>query len=711
MVDRPVVDSSSPHAVPPDVSMDQADWIVVTATGSGFRPDPANVGMWDACRYRCRGTTGPGEGPSTDGGWPVGNVSDNQFQFLAPTAPDPCVVDFQLHARLEMEWTDWVDNVLVVGDPPRTSGARMETYAARAGEQVLITGPNLANVVEVQVGIGDILERLRVGPPEVSAGVVVFDMPELPMGPRPTVVVVAVRYPAGLTTAESWIPAAPAMLYLPVGPPGVDEYGPTEGTVEGGTTVTIRGYNLDKTLAVRVGTAAAQLLFVDYFQVIIATPPAPGGATGEVDIVLQLEEDPEEPDTREALAEFVVGPFTYTPRVIAPPPTITGFLPTSGPSTGGTVLTISGANLDQVTEVRVGNIAATDLDATFGRVVCRTPPRAVAGATIVEAFYLGEPGRVIAPGLFDYTIIAPPAEEEPCRRQAWLTLPGRELPLEDFEAGYVCVELDIGWPIVREVVTNSPDQDGVDDRTSLFGGRVVTAHIIAGGMRGSRTPDDIARAFGPFLTPRVRPVLHWTVDSPETEYAERTLTLRVSEFTAPIEGAFRDLHLAWVAPDPVVRAAVPREAQTRPAYTGASGRRYDLTFDRAYPAGPTGAVVGQIISPGDVEVLPLVRIFGPITGPSFTVASYPPDVAPLTSAFVFQSSFRIDGGRFVDVDCRAHTAIADDGTRVEARINWASTTWPVALGGGILNTIALNGTSTDHISQAVALWRDGFLGL
>ena len=213
-----------------------------------------------------------------------------------------------------------------------------------------------------------------------------------------------------------------------------------------------------------------------------------------------------------------------------------------------------------------------------------------------------------------------------CVRRAWLTLGALSLPLEDESSGYFCQSLDLGWPESREVVNNRPDADGIDDRTRLMGGRAVSADIFATAGAGAQV-DAVASAFGPFMVPSARPVLHYVLDRPGA--TERTLTLRAAGYAWPIAGPFeRDIQLQWVAADPIARDPV---AQTVVAWagTGILGRVYNLVFPRVYPAGAGLPSTAQIVGHGDVPIQPYVRIFGPITNPRVTFDTVGPPVAPI----------------------------------------------------------------------------------
>ena len=143
-----------------------------------------------------------------------------------------------------------------------------------------------------------------------------------------------------------------------------------------------------------------------------------------------------------------------------------------------------------------------------------------------------------------------------------------------------------------------------------------------------------------------RPVLHWVLDRPGA--AERVLTLRPAGLSFPIVGADqRDLHLSWVAADPL-----PRDPnwQSVTAWSGsgqAAGRAYPLTFNRSYPSGGSSGTLGTIISYGDVPVSPLLYIYGPITRPQVTIANLDNSG---TFTVTFLASFTIQASHYVVVD-------------------------------------------------------------
>lgn len=293
-----------------------------------------------------------------------------------------------------------------------------------------------------------------------------------------------------------------------------------------------------------------------------------------------------------------------------------------------------------------------------------------------------------------------------CVTRAWLVLGSLTMPLEDEDGGWFMTELALGYPSVRDVVNVRPDQDGAIDRTQFFGERAVSASVKAVTWAGAQL-DDVASRFAPFMVPSARPVLHYVLDRPGAP--ERILTVRAAGYEFIVDNPDeRDIHLAWIAADPIVRDPTPHLAT---AFTGSSpgtaGRRYNLVFPRVYPSGGGGPVSATIYSPGDVAVRPLLRIYGTVTAP---VVSFTPGAG----AFAMLPTMTISGGHYVEADCAAQTAWLDgDRTRsVAAYIDWATIYaqggWPLIPPRSTI-TMTMTGQSTSGNAQTQVSWQDGYL--
>ena len=130
----------------------------------------------------------------------------------------------------------------------------------------------------------------------------------------------------------------------PTPAPTVSSVGPSSGPTTGGTSVTITGTNLGGATAVRFGASAATITS-DTTTQIVATSPA--AAAGTVDITV----------TTAGGTSGVSSADQFTYVVAAP--TVTGISPTSGPTAGGTSVTITGTSFTGATAVMFGSTAAT----------------------------------------------------------------------------------------------------------------------------------------------------------------------------------------------------------------------------------------------------------------------------------------------------------------------------------------------------------------
>lgn len=163
-------------------------------------------------------------------------------------------------------------------------------------------------------------------------------------------------------------------VFIPL-PPIVTSISPNQGPVSGGTIVTIQGTNFTDTSAVNFGLTPATSFIVDSDTQITAISP-PG--TGTVDVTVTT------PGGTSATSP--ADQFTY----IAPinMPQIIKISPSKGPSTGGTVVRITGLNFTGATAVRFGNKNAQSFNVISDTVIEAVSP---SGKNTVNI-------RVITPG-------------------------------------------------------------------------------------------------------------------------------------------------------------------------------------------------------------------------------------------------------------------------------------------------------------------------
>jgi hypothetical protein len=169
--------------------------------------------------------------------------------------------------------------------------------------------------------------------------------------------------------------------------PAVTGISPTSGPSIGGTSVTITGNNLAGATAVKFGGTAGTITSSGPTTIVVTSPPG----SGTVDVTVTT--------TAGTSAANSADRFTYIP----PAPTITGFTPASGPTAGGTSVTITGTNLSGATSVTFGTTSGAITANTAGSITVTSPPGTGAVALTVTT----PGGSVTSTGKFTYTAPAP----------------------------------------------------------------------------------------------------------------------------------------------------------------------------------------------------------------------------------------------------------------------------------------------------------------
>ena len=164
---------------------------------------------------------------------------------------------------------------------------------------------------------------------------------------------------------------------------------PLQGSILGGTQITINGTNLTGTTAVKIGGVDCTSLQVLSPTLVKAVTPA--GSAGEVPISVVT-------PAGTLLAPI---PFTYVQLSIA------SISPNQGIFSGGTAITITGSFLNGASSVKVGGVSATDVVAVNSTTVTAVTPAGSIGPASVEV--TGPKGTATASGAFTYISIVVPA--------------------------------------------------------------------------------------------------------------------------------------------------------------------------------------------------------------------------------------------------------------------------------------------------------------
>ncbi|TCR03934.1 IPT/TIG domain-containing protein [Neorhizobium sp. JUb45] len=261
--------------------------------------------------------------------------------------------------------------------PPSVLLATPLTGPISGGTVVTITGVNFTGATAV-----------RFGGTLATAVTVINDT---------TITATAPAHAAGLvdvsvTSATGTGLGLGLFTYLPTAVPSVLLAAPLTGPAAGGTPVTITGLNFTGATAVRFGGTLATAVTVVNDTTITATAPA--HAAGLVDVTV----------TSPAGTGLGLGLYTYLPAL---PPTGIAVLPLTGPTSGGTPVTITGVNFTGVTGVSFGGTAATSVTVVNDTTITATTPAHAAG--IVNVSLTSPAGTGTGVSLFTYLPVAQPS--------------------------------------------------------------------------------------------------------------------------------------------------------------------------------------------------------------------------------------------------------------------------------------------------------------
>ncbi|WP_378146575.1 IPT/TIG domain-containing protein [Cnuibacter sp. UC19_7] len=201
----------------------------------------------------------------------------------------------------------------------------------------------------------------------------------------PATVPVVVLHPNGDSPAEEFTFVAGTEIDT-VTPPG--------GPEEGGTVVTIIGTCFTGATAVLFGDTPATSFTVDSDTQITAVAPA---GVGIVDVTVV--------GSAACGTDTLPGGYEYTDD-----PVIGTITPTTGPETGGTVVTITGSNLGGATSVTFDGVPGTDLTIVSDtELTVVTPPGTPGEAAVVVTAPSGDSD----PGTFTYTTVTTVDDTDP----------------------------------------------------------------------------------------------------------------------------------------------------------------------------------------------------------------------------------------------------------------------------------------------------------
>ena len=166
--------------------------------------------------------------------------------------------------------------------------------------------------------------------------------------------------------------------------PTITSLSVSKGPATGGTFVIIYGTNLSNTTSVTFGSSAASISTRSTTSLYVTTT---SGTSGFKNVLV----------TTTGGSANLLNAFEYVAA-----PTISSLSVTSGPTTGGTAVTINGTNLGYASYVTIGGLSASIISNTSTSIVLTTPS-STAGAKDVTVTTIGGTATLNA----GYTYVAP----------------------------------------------------------------------------------------------------------------------------------------------------------------------------------------------------------------------------------------------------------------------------------------------------------------
>lgn len=170
-------------------------------------------------------------------------------------------------------------------------------------------------------------------------------------------------------------------------PPTISTINPAQGPTTGGTAVTLTGSGLTGATAVRFGSTPASYTVNSATQI---TAVSPAGSAGAVAVIVVSPTG-----TSNAVT------FTYT---TAATPVVTAVAPSSGPTSGGTSVVITGTGFTGTTAVRFADAPAASFTVNSPTQITAVTPAASPGAAPITVTTPGGTSGVSSDAYFFYAL-------------------------------------------------------------------------------------------------------------------------------------------------------------------------------------------------------------------------------------------------------------------------------------------------------------------
>ena len=272
--------------------------------------------------------------------------------------------------------TSALDQFTYVSSGPVVTNVSPRVGPASGGTLVTIDGSGFLGASYVSFG------NVNAVPSSVTDTRIVVVSPAHAAG------LVHLRVTVGITTSPST--AADDFTYT-TGFPAVTDVSPRGGPIQGGTLVTISGSGFSGATSVIFGDVAVAPVSVTETQIVVT---APAHSAGIVHVLVTT--------PLGTSAESVLDQFTYGSGY----PQVISISPTSGPTSGGTLVTITGIALSNTVSVYFGETAVAPFSSTATKVLVYSPVHEAGTVQVRVTTLLGSSPDVV-PGYFTFTAATP----------------------------------------------------------------------------------------------------------------------------------------------------------------------------------------------------------------------------------------------------------------------------------------------------------------
>jgi len=257
--------------------------------------------------------------------------------------------------------------------PPAITGVAPNSGPTTGGTDVTITGSGFTGATGVIVG----------GIPAKNV-VVVSDTTITATTPADT----AGLHSMQVSTPRGTSPKVAAAGFTYLGPPAITGVAPNSGPLAGGVSVTITGSGFTGATAVLFGGISAKNLVVHNDSTLTVSAPADTAGLHNIQVTTPEGTSPK------AAADG----FTYEAA-----PSVTSVSPNSGPTSGGTTVTVSGTNFTGATSVSFGGYSGKNLTVINATTITVTSPAQAAGEHNIQVSTPGGTSAKVAGDEFTYS--------------------------------------------------------------------------------------------------------------------------------------------------------------------------------------------------------------------------------------------------------------------------------------------------------------------